>query len=122
MYEYRAELIRVVDGDTLVMRIDLGFYTYTRIHLRLMGVDTAEIHNTDHESEEYERGIIHKKFVEEWMSDIESAEWPYIIQTYKYDSRGKYGRWVADIIRLDDGKRLSDEIVAQFPDVLSERD
>jgi len=42
-YRYRAELDRVVDGDTLDVVIDLGFYIRIKERIRLEGVDTPEL-------------------------------------------------------------------------------
>ena len=42
MYEYRAKLKRVVDGDTVDFVVDLGFHVHTTIRTRLLGVDTPE--------------------------------------------------------------------------------
>ena len=42
-YRYRAELDRVVDGDTLDVVIDLGFYIKIKERIRLEGVDTPEL-------------------------------------------------------------------------------
>ena len=43
-YTYKAELLRVVDGDTIEVRIDLGFNVWHVCTLRLDGVDTPERH------------------------------------------------------------------------------
>ena len=42
MYNYRAKLIRCVDGDTADLEIDLGFYVFTKVRCRLHGVNTPE--------------------------------------------------------------------------------
>lgn len=42
MWQYRGEILRVVDGDTLDVRIDCGFHISTTQRLRLLGVDTPE--------------------------------------------------------------------------------
>ena len=56
-YRYRAEVGRVVDGDTIDAVIDLGFYIEITERLRLEGLDTPEIHGVAHASEEYKKGI-----------------------------------------------------------------
>jgi endonuclease YncB( thermonuclease family) len=43
-YTYPAELVRVIDGDTAVLRIDLGFHTSTTQHVRFMGYNAPELH------------------------------------------------------------------------------
>ena len=47
MWTYRANLLRWVDGDTASIRVDCGFHIYTEQTIRLMGLDTAELHSRD---------------------------------------------------------------------------
>ena len=42
MYEYSATLIKIVDGDTVDVLIDLGFNTTKKERVRLLGIDTPE--------------------------------------------------------------------------------
>ena len=42
MYEYRAKLIKCVDGDTADFLVDLGFKVFKEIRTRFLGVDTPE--------------------------------------------------------------------------------
>lgn len=42
LYRYRARLDRVIDGDTVVLDVDLGFRTWRTIYVRVAGVDTPE--------------------------------------------------------------------------------
>lgn len=42
MNEYRAELIRVIDGDTVILDVHLGFHLVYRARIRLEGIDTPE--------------------------------------------------------------------------------
>ena len=42
MFDYRAEVIRWVDGDTVDLRVDLGFYTFREGRYRLAHVNTPE--------------------------------------------------------------------------------
>lgn len=44
MYEYKAQVVSVYDGDTLTVDIDLGFEVWLRKQkIRLAGIDTPEI-------------------------------------------------------------------------------
>lgn len=43
IYHYTAKLVRVIDGDSLVLDIDLGFSTYTLRHVRLIGINAPEL-------------------------------------------------------------------------------
>ena len=47
MYKYGAKLVRVVDGDTADVMIDLGFDTWVKARLRFKGVDTWEKRTRD---------------------------------------------------------------------------
>lgn len=103
MYEYKGYVTNVVDGDTVDVHIDLGFHIGFDDRLRLYGIDTAEIFRPRNEAEK-EHGYAARDLVERFCVDK-----PCIIKTYK-DKRGKYGRWLADIIV--DGKSLVFELKA----------
>lgn len=46
MYTYNAAIVRVIDGDTLVVNIDLGFHTWRNEQtIRLLGCNAREIHD-----------------------------------------------------------------------------
>lgn len=42
MYEYKAKILEVIDGDTFILDIDLGFDIKIKITCRLLGIDTPE--------------------------------------------------------------------------------
>ena len=47
-YEYNATVTEVVDGDTIVIDIDLGFdVIFTNQKVRLLGIDTPESRTSD---------------------------------------------------------------------------
>ncbi len=48
-YTYAARLIRVVDGDTAVLDIDLGFQVHYACHVRFMGYNAPELHGPNPE-------------------------------------------------------------------------
>ena len=86
MYEYKAKLIKIVDGDTIDFDLQLGFHMTARIRTRLKGIDTPEIRG-----EERPDGLQSKAFVEETLNSAADI----VVRTYK---TGKYGRWLADIL------------------------
>lgn len=47
MYYYQAKLIRIIDGDTILAMVDLGFYTWKEVTIRLYGIDTLETRTKD---------------------------------------------------------------------------
>ena len=85
-YRYRAKLDRVVDGDTMDVVIDLGFYVVLRERVRLAGIDTPEIYRVKKDSEEYKRGMEAKEYVEKRLRENGNA---MVIETEK---RGKWRR------------------------------
>jgi micrococcal nuclease len=121
LWQYRARVARVVDGDTLDLVIDLGFgvsLSGDEARVRLRDIDTAETYGVSKDSEEYARGSRHKAFVEAWVAETDDEEWPVFVRTEKDDERGKYGRWLAVIQRRADGAVLNDDLVAEFGDAV----
>ena len=47
MYEYNVEVLRVIDGDTIDVMIDLGFDVWVKNRLRLEGIDAPETRTRD---------------------------------------------------------------------------
>lgn len=92
MYEYRAELVRIIDGDTLELNVDLGFGVHKVDRFRLARINTPETYGVKKDSEEYQRGMLAKKAVEENFALAESIT----IETEK-DKKGKYGRFIAEV-------------------------
>jgi endonuclease YncB( thermonuclease family) len=122
MYEYRAEVVRVVDGDTLDVSIDLGFGIVFRPDkgIRLAVVNTAEIHGVKKESEEYAAGMESTTYVTKWLG----GEWEWhhrsfhpigdpprvIIQSHLSEDPkpGKYGRYIIQVKPdREDGKTIA---------------
>ena len=87
MYTYKAKVIRVVDGDTLDLEIDLGFKITLHERIRLSGVNTPETRTRD--KKEKEAGLKAKQYVCDMVSG-KSIE----IETAK---QGKFGRYLATI-------------------------
>lgn len=106
MYEYKAKLDRVIDGDTLDLVIDIGFKMTTNQRIRLAHIDTPEIFRVKHDSEEYKKGIEAKHHVEKRLADNQNE---MKIQTYK--SPGKYGRYIGIIWLRDSDISLNEELV-----------
>jgi micrococcal nuclease len=113
MWEYNAELQRVVEGDTMDFRVDLGFSVYKEIRVRLAGVDTNETYGVKKDSEEFALGKEQTQFVEQWFDEREGV----IIRTSK-DEKGKYGRYIARV--FGDGDDLSKDLIDEWSHVESE--
>ena len=90
MYEYRAIIRRVVDGDTVDITLDLGFDILYNNRIRLLGIDTPESRTRD--LEEKKLGLAAKERVRE-LCPVGST---VTVKTTK-DGRGKFGRILGEI-------------------------
>ena len=83
MYEYKIkEVVRVVDGDTVDILIDLGFDLTKKERVRLAGIDTPESRTKD--LEEKELGLEAKDFLERRLSECEKL-WVATEKDGKYE-------------------------------------
>ena len=90
MYEYKCKLIKVVDGDTVDVDIDLGFGVWMRKQrIRLYGIDTPESRTSDPEEKKY--GLAAKMFLTKWTNSGDLT-----LKTFK-DGKGKFGRILGEI-------------------------
>ena len=92
MYEYRATITKVYDGDTITADIDLGFGIIVKKQkIRLHGINTPEVRGPSKPE-----GIISRDALRERILGKE-----VIIKTSK-DKKGKYGRWLGEIFVEDE--------------------
>ena len=92
MHEYKINILRVVDGDTVDVDIDLGFSTWLKKQrIRLYGIDTPETRTRDLDEKKY--GKMATNFLSDTIKDAEVVA----LRTYK-DKKGKYGRILGEII------------------------
>ena len=106
MYEYKATLNRVIDGDTLDLIIDIGFKMTTEQRIRLAGIDTPEIWRRKHSSNEYKNGMIAKEYVIKRLSENRN-----IMTIRVHKSTGIYGRYIAIILLNDSDISLNEELL-----------
>ena len=80
LYRYRAELVEVLDGDTVDLRVDLGFSLYYTVRFRLARIDVTK--RADDR-------------VVKYLDDLlRNALEPIYVQS---DKANKYGRWLGEI-------------------------
>lgn len=109
-YTYRATLIRVIDGDTVDVWIDLGCYSYQYRRLRLKDIAThrSEYFDTDElrrgSEEEKRRG----RAARERMNELLGMGELYV--KTKMDAEGKYGRLLAHLYIMEDAEHVIDVI------------
>lgn len=108
-YVYRARPLRVVDGDTVYVIIDLGMRVQTTVSIRIRDVDTPELFRGD----DREAGAAARTFTEDWMANAvrlaDDPEWSLLVATRK--DKQSFNRYVADIWRSKDGRNLGDDLV-----------
>ena len=95
MYEYRCKVLRVVDGDTVDVDIDLGFGVWMhKERIRLHGIDTPESRTRDLEEKKY--GLLAKQMIKNFMP-VGSMQ---TLVTTK-DKAGKFGRILGKFVIYD---------------------
>lgn len=102
-YCYKAHVVRVVDGDTIDVAIDLGFNVSIKERLRLARINAPEIYGVKKESLEYKQGMKSTQRVKELVENKD-----VIIETSK---KGKYGRYIAEV--WVEGESVSDILLSE---------
>ena len=91
----KCTILRVVDGDTVDVDIDLGFGVWMRKErIRILGIDTPESRTRDKVEKTY--GILAKNFVKSYLP-VGSSQ---TLQTEK-DGTGKFGRILGKFLVYD---------------------
>ncbi len=87
MYEYKAYVRKVYDGDTITVDIDLGFGVVLKNQkIRLSRINTPEIRGDSRENGLKVRNLVRDRISNKWIT----------VKTTK-DKKGKYGRWLGEI-------------------------
>jgi len=95
LYEYRAQVVDVYDGDSIIVDIDLGFGVWLRGQkIRLFGIATE--------------GVVARDALRARIMDRDVT-----IKTHK-DTKSKHGRWLAEVALGDEdiNRWLLDEVYA----------
>ena len=88
MYRYKVNVVKVVDGDTVDVDIDLGFgMTYKKQRVRMVGIDTPESRTRD---------LVEKKFGKASKAHLKSILESGDIELVSHD-KGKFGRILGDL-------------------------
>jgi micrococcal nuclease len=106
MYEYRVKkVLKIVDGDTIDVDIDLGFsISYTQ-RVRLAGIDTPESRTKD--KAEKALGLESKKYLADRLKDAKNI----VIKTEKINSTEKFGRVLGHLFINGDDVSLNMELI-----------
>ena len=103
MYEYRAYVRKVYDGDTITVDIDLGFGVILKNQkLRFFGINTPEVRGKSREEGLKVRDLVRNRISNKWIT----------IKTHK-DKKGKYGRWLAVVYELEIEESLNEWLLRE---------
>ena len=104
MYEYRCEIVKVVDGDTVDVDIDLGFGVWLhKERIRMLGIDTPESRTRDQIEKKF--GLLAKNFLQKMLHDNN-----IILKTSK-DKEGKFGRILGELWIENDKISINEHLV-----------
>jgi len=96
MYHYPCKIIKVVDGDTVDVDIDLGFGVWMKNQrIRMYGIDAPESRTSNQTEKVY--GVASKRFLEGMCDDKNGL----VLRTHK-DKKGKFGRILGELWRTTD--------------------
>ena len=96
MYHYPCKIIKIVDGDTVDVDIDLGFGVWMRNQrIRMYGIDAPESRTSNQTEKVY--GVASKRFLEGMCDDKNGL----VLRTHK-DKKGKFGRILGELWRTTD--------------------
>lgn len=96
-YTYRATLVRLVDADSAIFAVDVGFRFRAEVPVRLLGLNAPERYTA--------AGKVATAWVSAWFE-----RHPEIILSTEKDPE-KYGRWLGTVVGADDGEVLNAELI-----------
>lgn len=114
-YTYEAQLVRVIDADTVILNVDLGFEHWLHNQrFRLYGIDTPETRTLD--ADEKARGLAAKAWLEQRIAAGMAADGRLVVQSiqndrFKTDAQDSFGRWLA--ILFLNGENLNETMMEE---------
>ena len=105
MYKYNAEIVRVVDGDTVDAMVDLGFNIFRKIRIRLYGINTPETRTRD--LEEKKRGLAAKDRLIEILTTTNNR---VVLESHGV---GKYGRCIGELWYDDNELSIQQQLILE---------
>jgi endonuclease YncB( thermonuclease family) len=111
-YNFRViEIVKVLDGDTIDVIIDLGFDLYKKERVRIAGVDTPEKRTRD--LEEKALGIDATNWLKDQLDGAISGEDDLVIRTELNGGVGKYGRLLGWLYIGDETESINERMIQQ---------
>ena len=113
MYEYRCKVVKVIDGDTVDVDIDLGFGIWQMDErVRIMGIDTPESRTRDKVEKAF--GLAAKEKLKVLLKGRPTLKTQ--INKHGEDMKGKFGRILGDFScyhEATDSWRMATEILIE---------
>lgn len=108
MWEYRAAIVSVIDGDTIRVLADTGFSGRHEVDLRLLRVLAPELDEPN--------GLEVRNFVTGWIYSLPSLRWPLHIETSvttvpEPTEKRSFIRYLAEVKSISNGASLNDAIL-----------
>ena len=111
-YNFRVtEIVKVLDGDTIDVIIDLGFDLYKKERVRIAGVDTPEKRTRN--LEEKALGIDATNWLKKELEDVLAGDDELIVRTELHGGTGKYGRLLGWLYVGDEQVSLNEQMITQ---------
>ena len=111
-YNFRVtKIVKVLDGDTIDVLIDLGFDLYKKERLRIAGVDTPEKRTRD--LEEKELGIHATDWMKDKLTETIKGDEELTIRTELKGGVGKYGRLLGWLYVGDATVSLNEQMITE---------
>tara|TARA_Y100000361_G_C10864898_1_gene191193 strand:- start:103 stop:516 length:414 start_codon:yes stop_codon:yes gene_type:complete len=102
MYRYKVSVVKVVDGDTVDVDIDLGFgMSYKKQRVRMLGIDTPESRTRD---------LVEKKFGKASKKHLKDILEQGGIQLVSHD-KGKFGRILGELFIGDSSYSINQQMI-----------
>lgn len=109
MYEYKAKVVKVIDGDTVDVDIDLGFgIILSDERVRIMGIDTPESRTRDKVEKTF--GLAAKDRLKQLLGETTVLQTQ--INKNGEDMKGKFGRILGDFVS-NDQRMITDILVEE---------
>ena len=106
-----TEIVKVLDGDTIDVIIDLGFDLYKKERVRIAGVDTPEKRTRN--LEEKALGIDATNWLKKELEDVLAGDDELIVRTELHGGTGKYGRLLGWLYVGDEQVSLNEQMITQ---------
>ena len=112
-YNFRVtKIVKVLDGDTIDVLIDLGFDLFKKERVRIAGVDTPEKRTRD--LEEKALGIDATNWLKKKLEDTIAGEGDELtIRTELVGGTGKYGRLLGWLYINEDAVSLNEQMITE---------